>query len=110
MIHGFTAPAPVASEGPQGLALGPTSLFYIDGSPGRAHTLYELDPDTGAVIRSYFVDATGNKQFDGLGYLNGKIYLQEYSLNTILVWDLATEAPVATLTVPGIVGGLTGRR
>src|SRR5207344_3324079 len=69
----FPAPAPVASFGLQGLAVGPTSLFYTDGSQAGTgtRTLYELDPTTGAVTDSDLVPIAGAS---GLAYLGGLVF------------------------------------
>ena len=52
VLNSFPAPAPAQVVGPQGLALGPSSLFYIDGTGTQPHTLFELNPATGAIIDS----------------------------------------------------------
>ena len=49
MVNRFSGPAVTPTAGPQGLADGGTSLFYIDDSTGPNRPLYELDPYTGAV-------------------------------------------------------------
>ena len=108
-IHSFTAPATLTAPG-QGLALGPHSLFFIEGNSSTlAHTLWELDPDTGAVIDADVIDAPNSGAIDGLAYLDGKIYLQKPSTNQILVWNPATDTTVATFTVGiDLIGSLTG--
>jgi VCBS repeat-containing protein len=110
VLNSFAAPAPVAggNVGPQGLAEGGGSLFYIDGSPPNngPHTLYELDPATGAVRDSDVLPATGG--IAGLGYLDGLVYLQVYTTGQVLVFDPVSDAVVKTLTVTDVVGGLTG--
>jgi autotransporter-associated beta strand protein len=109
ILRSFPAPAAVTFAGPQGLALGPNSLFYIDGSGSGPHTLWELNPDTGAVIRSDVVDAASPTEIAGLGYLNGKVYLQLDQQGKILVWDPVAHAAVTTFTVAAdLTGGLTG--
>ncbi len=107
VINSFAAPAPLSGSGPQGLALGPTSLFYIDKGSSGPHTLWQLNPNTGAVIDSHVVDASAPVLIDGAGYLNGKVYLQAY--DQILVWDPVADQLDTTLTVSAsIIGGLTG--
>ena len=109
VINSFAAPTPIVDEGWQGLALGPNSLFYIDGSPSGPHTLYELNRDTGAVIHSDIVDAAAPVPIDGLGYLNGKVYIQPSATNELWVWDPTNHVALTPLTVPVTVyGGLTG--
>jgi hypothetical protein len=48
------------------LAVGSNSLFYVDGSTSGPHTLYELNPDTGAVLDADVVDAASPSEIDGL--------------------------------------------
>jgi VCBS repeat-containing protein len=112
VLNSFAAPAPLQGQvGPQGLAEGGGSLFYIDGTPpvGAAtgpHTLYELDPATGAVRDADVLPATGG--IAGLGYLNGLVYLQVYTTNQILAFDPVSDTVVRTLPVTDLIGGLTG--
>ena len=109
VVNSFAAPAAIAFPGPQGLALGPNSLFYVDGSISGSHTLWELNADTGAVIDSDVVDAAAPTEIAGVGYLNGKVYLEEDVLDRILVWDPVLDVPMTTLTVTAdLIGGLTG--
>ena len=45
----------------------------------------------------------------GLAFLNGKVYLERYQPNQILVWDPVEHAAVTTLDLGGNAGaGLTG--
>ncbi len=108
-IRSYTAPT-TGSVGSQGLALGPHSLFFIEGSSSSlAHTLWELNPDTGAVIDSDVIDGTNAGAIDGLAYLNGKVYIEKYSTNQIVVWDTVADTTITTLTVGiDLIGGLTG--
>jgi VCBS repeat-containing protein len=111
VLNSFAAPAPVAGVGPQGLAEGDGSLFYIDGAPApnggpAPHTLYELDPATGAVRHATVLPATGG--IAGLGYLDGLVYLQVYTTGQVLAFEPVTGTIVRTITVTDVVGGLTG--
>ncbi|MHB1033059.1 MAG: FG-GAP-like repeat-containing protein [Pirellulales bacterium] len=111
VLRSFAAPAPIMSLGWQGLALGPGSVFYIDGSSGNAHTLWELDPSTGSVTDSDIVDAAKPASVDGLAYLDGKVYLTQPTYRQFLVWDPTTDTLVKTMPWPASVtltGGLTG--
>ncbi len=109
VIRSFVAPGTISSIGWQGLALGSNSLFYINGYSTVAHTLYELNPDTGAIIDSDVVDASSPQPIDGLGYLNGKVYIQRCASTQILVWDPVTDVALTPLTVaPTLYGGMTG--
>src|SRR5581483_6770178 len=107
VINSFAAPDYVPGPGPQGLAEGPTSIFYINGAFAGPHTLYELDPVTGAVIDSDVLPSTPD--IAGLGYLNGLVYVQIYTTDQILVFDPVSDTVVQTLNIGAdIVGGLTG--
>ena len=106
-INSFAAPAAIAASGPQGLALGSNSLFYIDSSTTGPCMLWELNPDTGAVIDSDIVDLASPPFPAGLGYLNGKVYIENVS--QIVVWDPVSDTAVTTLNVAAdLTGGLTG--
>ena len=108
VLNSFATPAPVPFVGPQGLAASGESLFYIDGSQFGPHTLYELDPSTGAVLDSDVLPVTPD--IDGLAYFGGLVYVQVHPSNQILVFDPATDTVVRTFTVAGdIFGGMTGR-
>lgn len=97
------------SLGTEGLALGSHSLFYVNGSSTTTHTLYELNPNTGAVIDSDVIDATLLGPIGGLAYLGGKVYAEKYNTNQILVWDPISDTVVTTLYVAAdLLGGLTG--
>jgi glutamine cyclotransferase len=107
VLNSFPAPAPVAFAGPQGLAAGPNSLFYLSGAGTSTPTLYELNLTTGAVIDADVLPSTA--EIAGAGYLNGRVYLEVHPTNQILVFDPVTDTVVNTLNVPAdIVGGLTG--
>jgi subtilisin family serine protease/glutamine cyclotransferase len=109
VIRSFSTPSAILNSGPQGLAMGQGSLFYIDGYGSSPHTLWELNPDTGAVIDSDVVDAGSSSEIAGLGYLNGKVYIEKDATDQILVWDPVADIAVATLNVSAnIIGGLTG--
>ncbi len=73
-MNQFAAPVPAASDGENGLAFDGQVLYYLpyDGT-GR---LWELNPDTGAVLKSAVITA-GSGHFDGLGAVDGKVYLQD---------------------------------
>jgi VCBS repeat-containing protein len=110
-IGSFPGPVPISFQGPQGLAWSGDALFYIDGTQPTGslgtHTLYELDPTTGAVIDSDVLPAT--TEINGLAYLGGLVYIEVHATNQILVFDPATDTVVRTLTVGAdIFGGLTG--
>ena len=107
VINSFAGPAPVVTPGFQGLADAGGSLFYLDGSVNGAKTLYELDPNSGAVIDSDVLPATS--QVGGLAYLGGLVYVQVDPTNQVQVFDPVADTVVRTFTVAAdIAGGLTG--
>ena len=108
-INSFAAPAAIGFSGPQGLAIGSSSLFYIDSSIPGPLTLWELNPDTGAVIDSDIIAPVSPAFAAGLGYLNGKVYIEESDSDQILVWDPVSDTAVTTLNVAAdLSDGLTG--
>jgi glutamine cyclotransferase len=109
VVNSFAAPFAAGVQGPQGLAFGNNSLFVIQGASASSHTLWELDPDTGAVIDSDVIDAGASGSFSGLGFLDGKVYVDKYTSDDILVWDPVADVAVTTLDIAAdIIGGLTG--
>ncbi|MDZ4783708.1 MAG: M36 family metallopeptidase [Planctomycetia bacterium] len=94
-----------AAQGPDGLAFNGMSLFYLNGF-GTAR-LYELDPDTGAIID---VDSVTGGSFDGLAALGGKIYLADYATSTFYEFDPTSDQLTKTISLPGLgySGGLAG--
>ncbi|MHC4985034.1 MAG: C25 family cysteine peptidase, partial [Planctomycetota bacterium] len=107
--NSFPAPVPTQTAGFQGLAAGPDSLFYVDGGDvASSAILWELDPDTGAVLDSDAIDAPIPTTIMGVAYLSGMVYVQ-YQDGVILVWDPDTDTVVDSLTVTAnLFGGLTG--
>ena len=112
VINSF--PAPVAQGVSDGLAFDGTNLYYLSGSVAP-NTLYALDPDTGALRYTYTLPA--NSFRDGLAYLNGSIYISEWSSldQDITIFNLATGTVIGTLDIDGanpgaprIKGGLAG--
>ncbi len=107
-VNSFPGPEAVVTIGYQGLAVGPDSLFYMDGTPNNLGPLYELDLDTGAVLDS---DAlSGQYDISGIGYLDGLVYIEDRNqTNEIIVWNPDSDAIQSTFSTPAtVVGGLTG--
>src|SRR5262249_50596878 len=94
-VHRFLAPEP-PSGGPDGLAFDGTNLWFINSF--GTDTLWELNPDTGAVENSFTVTG-GDGFYDGLGALNGKVYVQDYGNDTILVFDPTSGTTVNVLNI-----------
>lgn len=109
VLNSFDAPAEVTFAGPQGLALGPTSLFYIDGSGEDPHTLYELDPNTGAVIDADVVDPSEPAEIAGLAFIRGHVIIELNKTDELLVWDpIADKLADALYVKEDVRGGLAG--
>ena len=89
-INSFPAPDAVGQIDMVGLAAGPNSLFYVDGTPNTHRPLYELNPDTGEVIDSDGLG--GNFEITGLAYLNGVVYLEEQLGGQFLAFNPITDA------------------
>ncbi len=108
-INSFDAPESIGTPGYQGLALGPDSLFFVDGSGNGPHTLYELDSTTGAVIDSDLVDDLSDPPVTGLACLDDLVYLGRSGNDSLLIWDPVADLAVGTLGIDfAIGGGLTG--
>ncbi|MCG8649883.1 MAG: hypothetical protein MI861_08620, partial [Pirellulales bacterium] len=103
-VNRFAAPADT-SGGPDGLAFDGTHLWFINGFGDD--TLYQLDPDTGAVIDSDLITA-GSGSYAGLASLNGSIYILDFQLNDIFEFDPVSDTVTNQLNLTGIRGGLAG--
>ena len=109
-LRRIPAPEPV-SGGPDGLCYNGSSLYYINGS--GTDTLWQLDPDTGAVLDSDSITA-GSGNYDGLAWLDGKVYVLDFGNGDILQFDPLSDTVTRTLDINGlnpgvqIVGGLAG--
>ncbi|MEZ6059031.1 MAG: SdrD B-like domain-containing protein [Planctomycetaceae bacterium] len=75
-----------------GLAFDGNSLFLVDAN---TDTLYKLNPDTGAVLGSLGLDATG--RWDGVAALNGSIYVNDPFADVIEVVDPVTMTLTSTI-------------
>ncbi len=104
-LNSFPAPAPTAYAGIQGLAVGPNSLFYLDGgNPAAQPVLWELDLDTGAVIDTDMIPVAIPAMAMGVAWLDGKVYIQ-HQPGVIAVFDPAADTIVGALTVAGNAAG-----
>ncbi|MBT6157333.1 MAG: hypothetical protein HOH82_21965, partial [Planctomycetaceae bacterium] len=111
-LNRFFAPEPTSSS--PGLAFDGSSLFFMElDVAGTDHELFELDPNTGAVIDNDPVAAIGGR-FDGLAALNGLIYLSDLDNDDILVFDPISDTVIDTLDIDGLnpsvdlAGGISG--
>ncbi len=103
-INRFAAPT-ATSGGPDGLAYDGSHLWFINGFGDD--TLYQLDPDSGAVIDADLITA-GTGAYDGLAALNGNIYILDFGLDDIFEFDPASDTITNQLDLAGIGGGLAG--
>ncbi|QEL14662.1 NHL repeat-containing protein [Limnoglobus roseus] len=110
VLNSFAAPE-LAGGGTVGLAFDGTHLFYLNGL--GSDLLYELNPTTGAVLDSDLITA-GSGNYDGLAVVGGQVFVQDYTLNTIHVFDpvgdtiTRTVTPTAATFGPDLAGGLAG--
>jgi len=104
-VNSFAAPAPTMTAGVQGLAVGPSSLFYLDaGDPAVQPVLWELDLDTGAVIDTDSLPVAIPAFAMGVAWLDGEVYI-ENAPGEITVFDPAADIVVRTLSIAGNAAG-----
>lgn len=98
-LHSF--PAPVnPNTGGHGLAFDGTTLYYVDYINDR---LFELDPEDGSVRDTTQLPG-GN--YDGVAALNGLIYISDYVLDDILVFDPTSNTIVDRLNINSLNPGV----
>ena len=104
VVNWFSAPE-FSASGEVGLAFDGSRLFYINGASG-SDVLYELNPNTGAVVDA---DPIPAGEYDGLAVVAGEVYIQDPVANQLLVFDPIGDTVTRTLT-PGVdlLGGLAG--
>jgi len=111
-VHGlelgrFVVPGPGGSSISYGLAAGPESVFYLDGTDPEHGMIWELDPDTGLEVDAHDIGELGFFA-TGLAYLDGLLYVQS-DLDEITPWDPVAGAPGDSLTIgANLIGGLAG--
>ncbi|MEK6233335.1 MAG: hypothetical protein N2C14_01340, partial [Planctomycetales bacterium] len=108
ILNSFSTPENHTSDGHQGLAVGGGRVWYVDGSGSDVHVLYELDPDTGAIIDVDDIPGTDSGQVGGLAYLDGLIYVENFGGGDIIVFNPLTDTVVTSYSVSNSKGGLTG--
>ena len=115
ILNEFALPNPQASF-TQGLAFGDGTLFYYENS---AKTLYELDPETGAIRDQTSLAAEfANRNIGGLAAMNGLVYMLDSTSITaapaLVVFDPVSDQVTATfprllgVTVEGGLAALPG--
>ncbi|MFT5322767.1 MAG: Ca2+-binding RTX toxin-like protein [Planctomycetaceae bacterium] len=104
-LNSFPTPVPT-TFGPDGIAYDGNTVFFLAGNS----TIFELDPDTGAIRDQDTFTPAGN--FDAIATLGGVVYLQDFVNNDIVLFDTVTDTVTGTLDIDGvnpgfgIVGGL----
>ena len=115
-IARFLAPEP-PSGGPDGLAFDVLCpLVHLNGFTGPVICAHESSIQTLGSWRTTLpvTDSSGN--YDGLGALNGLVYIEDYGAGQVLVFNPSIGSVVNVLDVnalnPGVslVGGLSGIR
>jgi hypothetical protein len=110
-LNRIPAPEP-NTAGNVGLAFDGRTLYFVSGlGSGGTGALFELDPDTGAVLDVDPAPAP-SPSLDGIAVLGGLVYLLDYGVSDIYVYDPQLNIPVGVLDIdvvnPGVtlVGGL----
>ncbi|MDJ0575831.1 MAG: hypothetical protein QNJ65_11780 [Xenococcaceae cyanobacterium MO_234.B1] len=109
-LNRFALPQP-SSLGPDGLAFDGNSLYFGAGPAfGGGGILYELDPDTGAVLDSDPFASVGlSDAIDGLGFINGQIVASDTLTSEIFFVDPDSDTVASSFFAPvEIRGGLAG--
>ncbi len=108
-IANFDAPGSISNASYVGLASAVSGLFFMAGNGSGPHTLYEINPDTGAVIDSDLVGNASDPGVASLACLNGLVYMGRPGNKSLLVWDPVGDSVVKRMTIDFEVGGgLTG--
>ncbi|MBI2481889.1 MAG: VCBS repeat-containing protein, partial [Planctomycetia bacterium] len=93
-LNSFSVPG-TASGVTAGLAFDGQTIYFIDSN---TDTLYELNPDTGAILDSMTLSST--PRWDGIAVLDGLVYINDPATRVIVVIDPATDTIVTTINVP----------
>lgn len=104
-LNSFTPPAPTTG-GPDGIAYDGNVIYYLVADQfAGTNTIFELDPDTGAVLDQDTFSGAGS--FDAIATLGGNVYLQGFRpTNDIVLFDTVTDTITATLDIDGVNPGL----
>ena len=109
-LNRFAVPGTANLGGPDGLAYDGHSLFYATAVGYGGGTLYELDPDSGAIRDSDSLMSLGvSTEIDGLGAYGGLIFVMNYPENRIDFVNTTADLAVGSWIAPvDIVGGTAG--
>ena len=103
VLNEFTAPAPV-TPWTDGLAYDGTSLYFV--GPWGSDQLWQLDPNTGAVLGCSTITG-GSGNYSGLAALDGKIYIEDSMMNSILMFDPSSGNVTRVMNIGASNPGLT---
>ncbi len=90
---------PFNSQIYNGLAFDGQTLYFLSNDNDL---LYEIDPDTGAILDSTLLPPNG---YEGLGALNGLIYCRVTAGGPVVVFDPVADLVVDTLDYSGFPAG-----
>ncbi|MCA9050254.1 MAG: hypothetical protein KDA89_16075, partial [Planctomycetaceae bacterium] len=93
-INSFIAPGNVAGS-TAGLAFDGQTIYFVDSTDD---TLYEINPNTGAILDSMALNPT--PRWDGVAVLNGLVYVNDPATDIVLVVDPSTNSVVTTISLP----------
>lgn len=108
VLNEFLLPTTTANT-TQGLAFDGTTLFYYENGE---KVLYELDPDTGAVLDStQLANLFANRNIGGLAAMGGKVYMLDVTSNAnraLVVFDPTSDQITTTFSLGllNVEGGL----
>ncbi len=71
------------------------------------HNLYKLDKTDGSILQTIGLPGTGTR---GVTFAQGRIYIDEFSLDNIYVYDFESETWSVVFAMPSPPGGGTGNR
>ncbi len=98
VLNQFNAPTN-ADTGGHGMAFDGQTLYFVDYTND---TLFELNPEDGGILDSTQLPA-GN--YDGVATLDGLVYVLDFNLDDLLVFDPATDTVLRTLDLNAVNPG-----
>lgn len=110
VMHSIPAPkalGPINAAAQIGLAFAGGNLFVLDGA--GSNLLFELDPDTGAIVDQDLITAID--EVDGLALIGAIAYIQDHAADKIIAFDTVTDVVLATFS-PGVnlLGGFAAAK
>ena len=103
----FTGPAIYAPGSPSeaseyglNMAYDGTYIYYNNGAYSGNGELYKIDASTGAVVAQTSTSSHEGYYYEGLAYLNGNLYADNYITGAIDIYSASTLAYVSTISAP----------